>query len=59
MMKKECSGYVGRALELLALPPDVAEVKLIKIATGGMGTKKNYLYPIILGVPTKSTFCEK
>ena len=49
VMKKECSGDFGRALELLALPPDIAEAKLIKIATDGMGAKNNHLYPIICG----------
>lgn len=49
LMKKECSGDYGTALQLLALPCDVAEAKLIKMATAGLGTSERILYPIVCG----------
>uniref|UniRef100_A0A6U6HAY2 Annexin n=1 Tax=Odontella aurita TaxID=265563 RepID=A0A6U6HAY2_9STRA len=49
LMKSECSGDFGTALQLLALPPDVAEAALIRMATKGLGTTEKILYPIICG----------
>jgi len=46
----ECGdGNFGRALELLALPSDLSEAKMIKLACDGAGTNEGTLYPIILG----------
>lgn len=39
----------GRAMELLALPSDLAEAKMIDLCCDGAGTNEGCLYPIILG----------
>mmetsp|Transcript_23667 Transcript_23667/g.43737 ORF Transcript_23667/g.43737 Transcript_23667/m.43737 type:complete len:410 (-) Transcript_23667:900-2129(-) len=49
-IKRKCPGNdFGRALQLLALPPSVAEAKLVKMALGRMGVAVNQLYPILCG----------
>jgi hypothetical protein len=46
----ECGeGNFGRAMELLSLPPDLAEAKMIKLACSGVGTDERVLFPLILG----------
>lgn len=49
LMKSECSGDFGKALQILALPPDVAEAALIRMATKGLGTTENILYTTVCG----------
>eukprot|EP00567_Pseudictyota_dubia_P017268 CAMPEP_0197442720 /NCGR_PEP_ID=MMETSP1175-20131217/8676_1 /TAXON_ID=1003142 /ORGANISM="Triceratium dubium, Strain CCMP147" /LENGTH=122 /DNA_ID=CAMNT_0042973249 /DNA_START=29 /DNA_END=394 /DNA_ORIENTATION=+ len=47
LVDKECRGDFGQAMELLAVPPDVAEANLIRKATKGAGTNEKLLYTII------------
>eukprot|EP00566_Odontella_aurita_P018432 CAMPEP_0113565458 /NCGR_PEP_ID=MMETSP0015_2-20120614/22189_1 /TAXON_ID=2838 /ORGANISM="Odontella" /LENGTH=327 /DNA_ID=CAMNT_0000467659 /DNA_START=63 /DNA_END=1046 /DNA_ORIENTATION=- /assembly_acc=CAM_ASM_000160 len=49
LVDKECSGDFGRAMELLAVTPDVAEARLVRKATKGVGTTEKLLYTIICG----------
>uniref|UniRef100_A0A7S2ENR1 Annexin n=1 Tax=Trieres chinensis TaxID=1514140 RepID=A0A7S2ENR1_TRICV len=49
LMKKECGGDFGEALRLLALPPDAADARILKMATDGIGASKKYIYPVVCG----------
>eukprot|EP00339_Tiarina_fusa_P022460 CAMPEP_0117003682 /NCGR_PEP_ID=MMETSP0472-20121206/4919_1 /TAXON_ID=693140 ORGANISM="Tiarina fusus, Strain LIS" /NCGR_SAMPLE_ID=MMETSP0472 /ASSEMBLY_ACC=CAM_ASM_000603 /LENGTH=357 /DNA_ID=CAMNT_0004704409 /DNA_START=63 /DNA_END=1137 /DNA_ORIENTATION=- len=54
VMKSECgSRDFGTALQLLALPPDLAEVDIIRKACRGLGTDELLLYPVICGRSNK------
>lgn len=39
----------GQAMEMLSLPPDLSEAKMIHIACSNLGTNEMALFPIILG----------
>jgi len=49
VVRKETKGDFGRALQLLAVPPDVAEANIVHMSTKGLGTREKLLYPIICG----------
>ena len=49
VMKKECSGDLGAALQFLAVSPEMAECDMIHEACSGIGTNEKILYPIICG----------
>uniref|UniRef100_A0A7S4HQF8 Annexin n=1 Tax=Odontella aurita TaxID=265563 RepID=A0A7S4HQF8_9STRA len=49
LVDKECGGDFGEAMELLAVTPDVAEARLVRKATKGVGTTEKLLYTIICG----------
>lgn len=49
VVKKECGGEMGLALQYLAAPLNVAESMMIKRACSGTGTNEDVLYPIIVG----------
>jgi hypothetical protein len=54
VMKSECgSRDFGTALQLLALPPDLAEVDVLRKACRGLGTDELLLYPVICGRSNK------
>jgi len=57
LMDKECSGNFGRAMELLAVPPDVAEAQLVRDATKGIGTSEKLLYTILCGRSNRDMTC--
>jgi len=49
LMKEECGGDFGDALQLLAVPCDQADAKIIRKSTRGLGTSEHLLYPVICG----------
>jgi len=49
VMKKEEGGDFGMALQLLSLPPDAMDAKLIHMALKGLGTNEDHLYPVVCG----------
>lgn len=49
VMKGECGGDLGQALQFLAVPLDVAECDMIHKACKGIGTNEKVLYPILCG----------
>jgi len=54
LMKSEVgSNDFGLALQLLTLPNDLADVKIIKQCTAGLGTTEHVLYQVICGRTTK------
>jgi Annexin len=53
VLKRECRGDFGEALQFLAVPPDVAECDMIKKACKGIGTDETLVYSIICGRSNK------
>eukprot|EP00568_Trieres_chinensis_P000929 CAMPEP_0183306226 /NCGR_PEP_ID=MMETSP0160_2-20130417/10715_1 /TAXON_ID=2839 ORGANISM="Odontella Sinensis, Strain Grunow 1884" /NCGR_SAMPLE_ID=MMETSP0160_2 /ASSEMBLY_ACC=CAM_ASM_000250 /LENGTH=765 /DNA_ID=CAMNT_0025469555 /DNA_START=12 /DNA_END=2309 /DNA_ORIENTATION=+ len=49
LIKKECSGDLGVALQLLSLPTNFAEASLVKMATSGFGRSEKQLFSILCG----------
>jgi hypothetical protein len=49
VMKRECHGDFGTALQFLAVPLDVAECDMIKKACKGVGTDETLVFSIIAG----------
>lgn len=53
LMKKECSGDLGEALQFLAVTPVETECYMIKKACDGIGTSEKLLYSILCGRSNK------
>ncbi|KAG7374325.1 annexin [Nitzschia inconspicua] len=49
VLKRECRGDFGQALQFLAVPPDVAECDMIKKACKGIGTDETLIYSVVGG----------
>ena len=49
LLDNETSGHYGFLLKLLASPLPEAEAGILRKATKGLGTKKNLIYPVVVG----------